>query len=63
MTMPNSLSKATRTRLGGSSHPDAKPTESGTEKRLGDLIRDEDRRLTTIDPSQELRRRACPSGE
>ena len=39
------------------------PTESRTEKRLSDLIRDEDRRMTALDPGLELRRRVCPSGE
>ncbi len=63
MTAPNVSRKDPETGHQDGLQPVAKPTETGTEKRLGDLIRDEDRLLTILDPARELRRRACPSGE
>lgn len=63
MTMPNVTRKDAETGHTDGEHSVVKRAESGTEKRLGDLVRDEDRRLTTLDPGYELRRRACPSGE
>jgi hypothetical protein len=63
MTMPFFTRKDAE--VGRSEAPQTvdKPTEGGAEKRLGDLIRREDRSLSAPDPARELRRRTCPSGE
>jgi hypothetical protein len=48
---------------GGSQRNGAKPSLNEPLARLGDLVREAERRMSSTDPSIELRKRANPSGE
>jgi hypothetical protein len=63
MPMPNLSRRDTANRVGGGEAKVEKPTQPDVAVRLSELIRQEDEKLSTTDPGQVLRRRACPPGE